>query len=117
MAALPAAERRSIARRAAAARWTGQLPESLRSLFWDYPFDELRLPQHQNEVLLKVISYGNADQVAWLRRRLGDSRIRQWIIARKGRGLTPAQVAPWVSAVTARRWLESDPIARLWAER
>jgi len=117
MAALPAEQRRSIASRAATVRWTGQLPEVLRSLFWDYPFEELRLQQHQNEVLLKVLSYGNSEQVAWLRRRLGDSIIRQWIIARKGRGLTPAQVAPWISTATARRWLKSDPIARLWVER
>jgi hypothetical protein len=117
MAALSPQERRSIARNAAAARWTGQLPEVLRSLFWEYPFDELRLPQHQNEVLLKVLSYGSADQVAWLRRRLGDTVIRRWIIARKGRGLTPAQVAPWISSATARRWLKADPIGRLWAER
>jgi hypothetical protein len=117
MAALPAEQRCSIARRAAAARWTGELPEVLRSLFWDYPFEELRLPEHRNEVLLKVISYGNAGQVAWLRRRLGDSTIRQWIVARKGRGFTPAQVAPWVSGATARRWLRLDPLARLWAER
>ena len=116
-AALSAEQRSQLARRAAASRWQGQLPELLRSLFWDYPFDELRLPEHRSEVLMKVLSYGTPDQIAWARRRFGDPQIRRWIRERKGRGLLPAQVAMWVSQQTARRWLAADPIARIWAER
>jgi len=116
-ASVPPERRRDIARRAAAARWSGQLPELMRSLFWEYPFDQVRLPDHRSEVLLKALEYGNAEQLAWVRRRIGDARIRKWIIARKGRGLTPDQMAPWVSLRTAQRWISADPIARIWAER
>jgi len=32
----------------------------------------------------------------------GDSEIRRWIVGRKGRGLTTAQVAPWVTDEVVR---------------
>ncbi len=46
--ALSPERRREIARLAASARWSGRLPDRLRSLFWEYPFAEMRLPDHRN---------------------------------------------------------------------
>jgi hypothetical protein len=109
--------RERIARLAASARWSGRLPELLRPLFWEYPFEELRIPDHANEVIFKIICCGDLAQLMWLRRRIGDDTIRRWIIKRKGRGLTSAQMSPWVSRETVRRWFTKDPIARLWETR
>ena len=114
---LSSERRREISRLAASARWSGRLPEVLRPLFWDYTFAELRFPDHMNELIFKVLCHGDAAQLAWLRRRVGDAAIRRWIIKRKGRGLTSAQMKPWVSPETTRRWFAADPIAGLWETR
>lgn len=114
--ALSRERRQAIARSAAAARWGG-LPESLRGLFWSYKFEELRLPQDLDLVMLHVLTYGSAAQRQWLRGRLGDGEIRAWIVNKRGRGLTIAQMSPWVSSRTARRWQASNPYALIWEHR
>ena len=109
--------RREIARAAAEARWDGRLPELLRPLFWQYRFEDVRLPAAKDEVMLHVLAYGRPDHVNWLRARFGDDAIRSWIKARQGRGLTRAQMASWISGTTASRWQAADPNARLWENR
>jgi hypothetical protein len=115
--ALTPERRRAIARAAAAARWTGALPELLRSAFWNYRFDELNVADHRDLITLQVLASGNAEQKGWLRRRLGDEEIARWIRARRARGLTLAQVADWIPAATVRRWHRADPNAATWEAR
>jgi hypothetical protein len=38
-------------------------------------------------------------------------------VKHRGRGLMVRQMAPWVSATTARRWQANDPYALLWENR
>lgn len=109
--------RREIARAAAEARWNGRLPELLRPLFWQYRFEDVRLPAAIDEVMLHVLAYGRPEHVNWLRARFGDDAITDWISARQGRGLTRAQMAPWISDAMASRWQAADPNARLWEDR
>jgi hypothetical protein len=109
--------RREIARAAAQARWNRRLPELLRPLFWQYRFEDVRLPAAIDEVMLHVLAYGRPEHLNWLRTRFGDDAIREWIRARQGRGLTRAQMAPWISDATATRWQADDPNARLWEDR
>jgi hypothetical protein len=116
-AALSPARRREISCQAAAARWLGQLPELVRPLFWEYRLEDLRLSDDLDQVVLKVLAYGRPEHVEWLRRRLGEAGIRRWICRRKGRGLTVAQISPWVSPRTARLWQAADPNARIWENR
>lgn len=115
--ALSSDQRRAIARAAASARWTGELPDMLRPLFWQYTFEDLRLPRDKNLVMLHVLTYGTSDHVRWLRRRFGDTGIRRWIVSREGRGLSSVQMAPWVPAATIRRWQAADANAALWETR
>ena len=114
--ALSADRRRAIAREAAEARW-GRLPEMLRELFWNYRFEELRLPHDLDLVMLHVLTYGNESHRRWLVRRFGDDGVRAWILRNRGRGLTVEQMSPWVSPRTARRWQASNPYALLWENR
>ena len=109
--------RQEIARRAAASRWSGQLPERLRPLFWDYDIEDLHLANDLDHVLLKVLAYGRPEHIEWARRRIGDAGIKRWIAARRGRGLTLAQMLPWVPRQTARRWHAADPNSALWENR
>jgi len=115
--ALSPDKRREIGRAAASARWDGRLPELLRPLFWQYTFEDLRLPESMNEVMIHVLSYGGPIHRLWLRRRFGDEGIAQWIKKRKGRGLTRSQMAPWVSRSTLDRWLVADSVAQIWENR
>lgn len=114
-AALTPARRRQIAREAARARWS--LPSSLAPLFPGYAFEQIVLPEQTDLVMLHVLTRGGLEHRRWLVRRFGASRIRTWIINRKGRGLTIAQVLPWVPARTARAWQALDPYAELWENR
>jgi hypothetical protein len=114
--ALSPAERRESAQAAAEARW-GRLPELLRDLFWGYRFEELRLPDDHDLIMLQVLTYGSAHQKTWLVRRFGDDGIRRWIVANRGRGLTIAQMSGWVSERTARKWQAGNSYAQLWQHR
>src|SRR3954447_20140846 len=58
--ALAPERRREIARAAAEARW-GRLPDLLKDLFWNYKFEELRLPEDIDLVMLQVLTYGNGE--------------------------------------------------------
>jgi len=116
-ARLSPTRRQEIARRAAASRWSGRLPERLRPLFWDYDIEDLHLANDLDHVLLKVLAYGRPEHIEWARRRIGDAGITRWIAARRGRGLTLAQMLPWVPRRTARRWQAADPNSVLWENR
>lgn len=115
-AALSPQRRRRIARDAARARW-GVLPESLRSVFPGTRLENIALPQHRDMVIMQVLARGGREHVRWLVRRFGDKGIRAWLVARKGRGLSAAQMAPWVPRRTARAWHAADPYAPLWVDR
>src|SRR5260221_1060650 len=100
-----------------AARGKGRIPAILRPLFWQYRFDDLKLDEHQELVLLHVVTNGGPSHIAWLRRRIGDGAIRAWIRGRKARGLMVDQVARWVRPETVRRWRRADPNSATWEAR
>jgi hypothetical protein len=115
-AALSGPRRVQIARAAAAARW-GRLPQELAVLFPGYRLDDLSLPRDRNLVMLHVLSQGGRQHKRWLVRRFGGEGVRRWIFDRKGRGLTVAQMLPWVPESTARLWQADDPYALVWENR
>lgn len=71
------------------------LPDRLRPLFWDYSFSQLSLAKDRDLIIRRVLSNGSWDSVLWLRKRLGDQELRQWLISHSGRGLTPRQLRFW----------------------
>ena len=115
--ALSPERRREIARSASAARWDGRLPEVLRWLFWEYRFEDLRMADHRDLLLTKVLTYGGPKEVQWLRRRFGDLTIRNWIYTRQGHSLTVAQMRRWVPERTARSWQRESPGDAIWEQR
>ena len=72
-----------------------RLPEQLRPLFWDYIFSQLSLAKDRDLIIRRVLSNGSWDAVRWLRKRLGDRELREWLIAHGGRGLTARQLRFW----------------------
>ena len=98
-------------------RGNGRLPEILRPLFWQYRFDDLKLDEHRELVLLHVVTNRGPSHIAWLRRRIGDGAIPAWIRGRKARGLMVGQVARWGPPETVRRWHRADPNSITWEAR
>lgn len=115
-AALSPRRRREIARQAARARWE-VLPEFLRPLFPGYMLENIKLPEHADLVMLHVLARGGLEHRRWLVRRFGNRGIRRWIVARKGKGLSLDQMAPWVPRRTRQAWQTAEPYALLWENR
>ncbi|MBN2117499.1 MAG: hypothetical protein JW730_13060 [Anaerolineales bacterium] len=71
------------------------LPKSLKPFFWDYPFSKLSLNTDRDLIIRRVLSSGSWDAVCWVRKEIGDENLKKWLIAHKGRGLSPRQLRFW----------------------
>lgn len=97
------------------------LPKHLRSLFWDYNFKDLTWNEDADLIAARVLAVGHWEAIRWLRRRLGDPGLRDWILRRRGRGLTPQQLRFWELILKlphreVNAWL-ADPARRIWDRR
>ncbi|HEV3116460.1 MAG TPA: hypothetical protein VGY58_05370 [Gemmataceae bacterium] len=72
-----------------------RLPTSFRRLFWDHNFRNLSWRDDQDLITARILSCGSWADITWLRKRLGDDRLRQWIVRREGRNLSPRQLRFW----------------------
>lgn len=93
----------------------------MKPLFWDYDFARLRWDKNRDLIMLRVLSAGGMSDWQWLRRRVSADELRGWIIARKGRGLSPRQVTFWgvvlgIPQRTVSRWLKA-PERQIWDKR
>ena len=86
------------------------LPDLLRSLFWDYSFDDLRWPTHRDFVIGRVLQSGGMAAIEWLRNAVPDRQLADWIGQRNGRGLDARQLCFWqvalrLPAASVDRWV------------
>ena len=77
------------------AELSAPLPESLRSYFWDYSFENLSWEKDRELIIRRLLTDGSWDAIAWLRKRVGDGGLRRWLITHRGRGLTLRQLRFW----------------------
>jgi hypothetical protein len=71
------------------------LPDLLRPLFWEYDFGALTWEADRDLIMARVLASGGWEAVRWLRSRVGDSELRDWIERRRGRGLSRQQLRFW----------------------
>lgn len=71
------------------------LPQNLKPYFWDYSFSKLSLNKDRELIIRRVLSNGSWETVLWLRKKIGDENLRQWLMAHQGRGLSPRQLRFW----------------------
>ena len=97
------------------------LPETLRDLFWDYDFRVLTWEEDRHLIVARILSAGGWNAVSWLRRRVGDDGIRDWIRERRGDGLDERRLRFWElilglpkAEVTA--WIQ-EPGRQIWRDR
>jgi hypothetical protein len=98
-----------------------RLPEQLRPIFWDYEFSQLSLAKDRDLIIRRVLSNGSWDSVRWLRKRLGDHELREWLIVHGGRGLSARQLRFWgmlydLPARQINRWVKTAQIG-VWGKR
>jgi hypothetical protein len=102
-------------------RTTEPLPPAIRLLFWDYDVRRLRWDRDRDLVIGRVLAAGPWETVVWLQERIGREGIRDWLLSRRGRGLSPQQLRYWQLVLDLPKkqvdaWL-GDPSRQVWDRR
>jgi hypothetical protein len=97
------------------------LPEQLRALFWDVTFEDLSWDLHHDFIAARILERGSLRDIQWLRQHWGDSALRNYILNRQGKGLTPRQMRYWqlildLPADQVDRWIAQFRIS-VWGRR
>ncbi|RMF26192.1 MAG: hypothetical protein D6759_20065 [Chloroflexi bacterium] len=77
------------------------LPELLRPLFWDTDFDHLRIPDHKQYIIERVLEYGDDEAVRWLWHTFGPSAIAD--VVRRSRAISPNTANLWALVLSIPR--------------
>lgn len=88
------------------------VPSQLESVLWDHDPSKLSWEEDRDFLIGRVLRQGPWDTVRWLRRRVGDDALREWIETHEGRGLSPKQLRFWELILK----LPSDKVDP-WVER
>ncbi len=70
-----------------------RLPEFLRPLFWDTDFAQLRIPDHEQYIIERILELGDAPDVRWMFRHFSREKIAQ--IVKTTRGLSQKSARFW----------------------
>jgi hypothetical protein len=87
-------------------------------LFWEYKFSDLSWKEDLDLIIGRILAEGTLAALRWLRRRAGDPALRDWLIQRRGAGLSPRhlrfyetllelphrQVNAWLAAPERQVW-------------
>ena len=98
-----------------------RLPALLRPFFWDYDFKTLTWDDDRDLIIARVLASGTWEAITWLRVRLGDQALREWIERRRGRGLSPRQLRFWEVMLDlphrqVNAWLQAEG-RKIWDQR
>ena len=98
-----------------------RLPQMLQPLFWDCRFGSLSWPEDRDFILRRILEQGSWQDIRWLRRRVDDESLRQAIVRRRGKGLSPRQLRFWELILGIPRryvdaWLRL-PGRQVWDQR
>ncbi|CUU38628.1 hypothetical protein GXSOP10_14218 [Armatimonadetes bacterium GXS] len=98
-----------------------RLPEFLRPLFWEVEFRKVSPRKHQSYICMRIMEHGDLQAIRWMLQTYGKETLREWLIQREGRGLSPRTLRFWEVILNiphrqVTRWLRSRPID-LWEQR
>jgi len=71
------------------------LAEEIRPIFWDYDFRRLRWEKDRELIIGRILSRGDWQALKWLRSRLDSAVLRDWLLRRRGAGLSSRQLRFW----------------------
>lgn len=100
---------------------SSSLPPAIRALFWDRDGRKLSWEKDRDLILGRVLAVGTWDDIQWLRRLAGDGGVRDWLLRRRGGGLSPQQLRFWELILSLPRqevdaWLK-EPGRQVWDRR
>src|SRR5258708_5711732 len=95
-----------------------KLPPILLPFFWDYDFTRLSCAADLDLIIVRILAVGNWDSLRWLRRRLPDAELRNWLEHRRGAGLSNRHLRYWelILKIPRRKvnaWL-AEPARQIW---
>ncbi len=71
------------------------LPGELKPVFWDYDFKQLRWEKDRDLIMSRILSHGDWQALEWLRSRVDSVSLREWLLNKRGAGLSSRQVRFW----------------------
>jgi hypothetical protein len=74
---------------------TTELPAAFREYFWEYSAEDLTWERSRHTIVLRLLQSGGMNAIAWLRCRMSDAEIREFIERRQGRGISPRRLRFW----------------------
>lgn len=91
---------------------TLDLPDELRGFFWDYDIDRLSWEDNRHTIVFRLLEKGGMQAIRWLRQHMTDEEIREFIVRRCGRGISPRRLRFWSLLVDIPRhdvdeWIET----------
>ncbi|MBI2919202.1 MAG: hypothetical protein HYY01_14600 [Chloroflexi bacterium] len=97
------------------------LPRDLKPLFWDVEFRRLRWPRDRDFITGRVLAEGGYQHTRWLTETAGKGAIREWVIQRRGRGLSARTLRFWevvldLSHRQVTAWI-AEQLAYPWSSR
>lgn len=79
------------------------LNKKLRKFFWDYNFKSLSLKHDGDLIIRRILEVGDWESIRWLRKKVGDSRIRLLLKKYRGRGMDRRRLNYWCVKLNINR--------------
>jgi hypothetical protein len=97
------------------------LPCRIKPFFWDHPFHQLRWDRDRDLIIARLLDRGDWEAVKWLRTRLTDRELKNWLLNHRGAGLSPQKLRYWQLVLElperdVNDWLQ-DENRRIWDEK
>ena len=97
------------------------LPEEFRFIFWDYDFRQLRWKKDRDFIISRLLSHGDWPALQWLRSRVASVSLRNWLLTRRGAGLSSRQLRFWELILElphreVKEWLKEEG-REVWERR
>jgi hypothetical protein len=98
-----------------------RLPAHMRAFFWDHDPARLTWKRDGDLIVARLLAVGDWTAIQWVRARLGDNGLRDWLLSRRGAGLSPRQLRFWELILNLPRrqvnaWL-ANPSRKGWDQR
>ena len=74
---------------------SASLPDELRPLFWDCDFEHLQWQKNSDFITDRILTSGEWNALQWLRAKIGDASLREWLTSHQGGGLSPERLRFW----------------------
>ena len=82
-----------------------QLPRELFRFFWDCDPQQLAVDRHADQILTRLLDYGDLAAARWALKTYGEARIRHYLLSRGRKTLSRKTIAFW----RALLGLDDDP--------